>query len=161
MNTFRATAALALLIAAAPTAWPSAAALNPAASASSVSALPEPYGPDEFPSWLTGARRFEIISLGAFPILLFYTRVAFDLRRWVGNGFDATYAPWPLQERELVRADRRGAGREPPDRGRPVGRLRRDRRRPRGPPRRSLTGSPGRPPRRSLTGRPDGRLGGR
>lgn len=67
-----------------------------------VSALPEPYGPDEFPSWLPKLRRLEIISLGAFPILLFYTRFAFDTARFIDSGFDddgfdATLAPWPFK----------------------------------------------------------------
>ena len=41
--------------------------------------------------------RFEIVSLGAFPIMLFYTSFAFDLGSYVANGFDSTYAPWPFK----------------------------------------------------------------
>ncbi|MDX9959743.1 MAG: hypothetical protein RBT68_14990, partial [Spirochaetia bacterium] len=59
--------------------------------------LPEPYGSDEFPLWTYSLRRFEIISLGAFPVLLFYSRIALDTGRYVGNGFDASYAPWPFR----------------------------------------------------------------
>ena len=96
----RATAALALVLTATPVVWPQASDTTEAktsAREAAVSALPEPYRKDEFPSWLSGARRFEIISLGAFPILLFYTRLAFDLRRYVNNGFQSTYAPWPFR----------------------------------------------------------------
>jgi hypothetical protein len=41
--------------------------------------------------------RFEIVSLGAFPIMLFYVGFAFDLERYVENGFDTSYAPWPFK----------------------------------------------------------------
>ena len=41
--------------------------------------------------------RFEIVSLGSFPIMLFYTGFVFDLGRFVVNGFNAAYAPWPFQ----------------------------------------------------------------
>ena len=41
--------------------------------------------------------RFEIVSLGSFPIMLFYTGFTFDLGRYVANGFSASYAPWPFQ----------------------------------------------------------------
>jgi hypothetical protein len=59
--------------------------------------LPEPYGSDEFPLWTYSLRRFEIVSLGAFPVLLFYSRIALDTGRYVGNGFDSSYAPWPFR----------------------------------------------------------------
>ncbi|PKL25626.1 MAG: hypothetical protein CVV47_06120 [Spirochaetae bacterium HGW-Spirochaetae-3] len=62
-----------------------------------VSALPEPYTRDEFPSWAHGLRRFEIVSLGAFPIILFYTRFAFDLKRYADNGFEGEFVPWPFK----------------------------------------------------------------
>jgi hypothetical protein len=41
--------------------------------------------------------RLEIVSLGSFPILLFYTGFVFDLQRFVANNFDTAYAPWPIQ----------------------------------------------------------------
>lgn len=74
-------------------------------SDAAVSAVPEPYGPDEFPPWLPKLRRFEIVSLGAFPILLFYTRFAFDAKRFVDSGFDddgfdMTFAPWPFKNED-------------------------------------------------------------
>lgn len=59
--------------------------------------LPEPYTKDEFPTWLNSLRRFEIISLGAFPILLFYTRLTMDATRYAQNGFSTMYAPWPFK----------------------------------------------------------------
>jgi len=59
--------------------------------------LPEPYGTEEFPPWTFSLRRFEIVSLGAFPVLLFYSRIALDTGRYMGNGFDSSYAPWPFR----------------------------------------------------------------
>jgi len=41
--------------------------------------------------------RFGIVSFGSFPILLFYTDFSFDLGRYVVNGFDSNYAPWPFK----------------------------------------------------------------
>jgi hypothetical protein len=41
--------------------------------------------------------RLEIVSLGSFPIMLFYTGFVFDLGRLVANNFDSQYAPWPFQ----------------------------------------------------------------
>lgn len=67
------------------------------ASTAAIGSVPEPYTADEFPSWAIGVRRFEIISLGAFPILLFYARVGYDLQRYVTNDFNAIYAPWPFK----------------------------------------------------------------
>jgi len=63
----------------------------------SPAAVPEPYTKDEFPAWATGVRRFEIVSLGVFPILLFYTRFAADLQRYATNNFDGTFVPWPFK----------------------------------------------------------------
>lgn len=60
-------------------------------------ALPEPYKASEFPEWLNLTRRFEIIAVGVFPIMLFYTRFSFDMYRYISNGFDSVYAPWPFK----------------------------------------------------------------
>jgi hypothetical protein len=40
--------------------------------------------------------RFEIVSLGSFPIMIFYTGFAFDLALYIENGYDSYYAPWPF-----------------------------------------------------------------
>ena len=60
-------------------------------------ALPEPYTAEEFPDWAVSLRRFEVISLGAFPFMRFYARAGADLGRYVANGFDSDYAPWPFK----------------------------------------------------------------
>jgi hypothetical protein len=41
--------------------------------------------------------RLAIVTLGSFPILLFYTDFSFDLGKFFFNGFDANYAPWPFK----------------------------------------------------------------
>lgn len=71
----------------------------------SVNPLPEPYGTEEFPPWAFSLRRFEIVSLGAFPIMLFYSRIALDLGRFAGNGFDSSYAPWPFRNEYSYKPD--------------------------------------------------------
>lgn len=63
----------------------------------SAAAVPEPYAKGEFPAWAVGVRRFEIVSLGAFPILLFYTRFAADMQRYISNHLDGVFVPWPFK----------------------------------------------------------------
>jgi hypothetical protein len=41
--------------------------------------------------------RFEIVSLGSFPITLFYVDFGFDLQNWLAHGRDPNYAPWPFK----------------------------------------------------------------
>lgn len=67
------------------------------AQAAAPSPLPEPYAAEEFPAWARSLRRWEIISIGVFPIALFYTRFAMDTSRFVRNGFQARFAPWPFK----------------------------------------------------------------
>jgi hypothetical protein len=80
--------ALAFALAAGSACWAQAAAPNP---------LPEPYGKEEFPDWAFSLRRLEIVSLGALPVALFYTRFVFDFSRYTRSGFDSSYAPWPFK----------------------------------------------------------------
>ena len=41
--------------------------------------------------------RLAITGFGAIPFALFYTNFVFDAVRFVGNGFDVQYAPWPFK----------------------------------------------------------------
>jgi hypothetical protein len=43
------------------------------------------------------AWRALVTSAGAFPFAYFYTNFIFDGVRFVENGFDAQYAPWPFK----------------------------------------------------------------
>jgi len=69
---------------------PSSAAAPAAMPLPASSSTPE-YKPEN--PW----RRFEIVSLGAFPISLFYVGFASDIGSYVGSNFDYRYAPWPFQ----------------------------------------------------------------
>ena len=42
-------------------------------------------------------RRFEIVALGSYPIMLFYTGLGFDLSAYIGSGYDPSRAPWPFK----------------------------------------------------------------
>jgi len=81
---------------------PSAAApTGTGAAGASPSALPPGFGQTEAKPenpW----RRFEIVSIGAFPISLFYMGFGFDLGGYIGSGFDSRYAPWPFQNSSSV-----------------------------------------------------------
>ncbi|MDP2816325.1 MAG: hypothetical protein Q8O19_06575 [Rectinemataceae bacterium] len=51
------------------------------------------------------ALRFEIISVGAFPIMLFYTDLGFGIGRYLSSGFDSRYAPWPFRDSSSILPD--------------------------------------------------------
>jgi hypothetical protein len=102
MSDRRRIVAIVLLLSTGAALWPQSTPATEAVAANAVSVLPEPYTQEEFPSWAHGLRRFEIISLGAFPILLFYTRFIYDSSLFIksgfdGDGFDSSYAPWPFR----------------------------------------------------------------
>lgn len=85
----------------------------------SAAVVPEPYKASEFPAWALDLRRFEIVTLGAFPFAVFVAGEALDLSRLCfgasigldlsrigsGNPFvvtsvtagDVIYAPWPVK----------------------------------------------------------------
>ena len=37
--------------------------------------------------------RFEIVTLGSFPITIFYADLGFDLKAWIASGYNSAYAP--------------------------------------------------------------------
>ena len=78
----------------APSPAASTAATLPVATAAAVSSTAPPFAPTapENPF-----RRFEIVSLGAFPIMLFYSDFGFDLQRYSAHNFDSLYTPWPFK----------------------------------------------------------------
>jgi hypothetical protein len=49
--------------------------------------------------------RFEIVSLGSYPITLFYMGLAFDFKRYYDNGFNSAYAPL-ISDDSLTDSDR-------------------------------------------------------
>ncbi|HWP68462.1 MAG TPA: hypothetical protein VN437_04100, partial [Rectinemataceae bacterium] len=65
------------------------------------SPIPQTFFPPAVPKEKrkTGAvlGRIAIIGLGSLPFTLFYTNFIFDTARFVGNGFDTQYAPWPFK----------------------------------------------------------------
>ncbi len=71
-------------------------ALLAPACALSQDRTPQPYTADEFPRWLKDVRRAEIVFIGSFPITLFLTLETYDTYRFVSNGLDPKYTPWPF-----------------------------------------------------------------
>jgi len=57
---------------------------------------PVPYEEEEFPSWVTGLRRAEIILFGSYPITLLAAQLVYGLVRFGINGFAVEYAPQPF-----------------------------------------------------------------
>jgi hypothetical protein len=58
---------------------------------------PEEYVTEEFSPLLQDLRRAEIILLGSFPITLFLSLEIYDTYRYIKNGGDYQYAPWPFR----------------------------------------------------------------
>jgi hypothetical protein len=50
-------------------------------------------------------RRLEIVSLGSYPIALFYVGFMYDIKRYYENGRDSAYAPWPFRGSNAVSLD--------------------------------------------------------
>ena len=85
MNGLRAAAIVCLL---------ACSAANAAAEAEHV---PEPYAPNEFPTWSQDLRRAEIVFFGSLPFSLFFTFEAYDIGKFALSGFDTLLSPWPLR----------------------------------------------------------------
>ncbi len=63
---------------------------------------PEPYQAEEFPLFLREARRFEIVAIGSFPLMVFYSTLVYDIYRFTSKSIQAgefatAYLPWPLK----------------------------------------------------------------
>jgi hypothetical protein len=43
---------------------------------------PKPYSSSEFPDWANKLRRFEVVSLGTFPVTFLVSSVVFQVGRW-------------------------------------------------------------------------------
>lgn len=54
-----------------------------------------PYKDEEFPGWALKLRRFEIIAVGAFPIVYMFSSVGYDYGYYMASGFSSDYIPWP------------------------------------------------------------------
>ncbi len=57
---------------------------------------PKPYSPDEFNAWMKQLWRADAVAVGSFPFSLFLTLEVYDTFRFVSNGFNTSYAPWPI-----------------------------------------------------------------
>jgi hypothetical protein len=104
---FRAALATALLALSVLARLGAQAATAAAATPLPQAAVPEPYGKDEFNSFLRGARRFETVAIGSYPLTVFYTSFFFDCYRLItksveGGAFDERYMPWPLKSSNSV-----------------------------------------------------------
>ena len=54
---------------------------------------PVPYSEEEFPGWLIGVRRAEIVAMGSLPITFVASFIAYDIIRYMVYGFDRDYLP--------------------------------------------------------------------
>jgi hypothetical protein len=55
-----------------------------------------------FPLWAKDLRRGEIVAFGSFPFMYFFSNFGFDTYRWLNNGNDMRYAPWPFNSAGTV-----------------------------------------------------------
>ena len=68
----------------------------PRGSVLAAGVLPAAYG-QEGKGRENALRRFEIVALGSYPIMLFYTGLGSDLSAYIGSGYDPSRAPWPFK----------------------------------------------------------------
>ena len=54
--------------------------------------MPEEYDPVEFPQWARDLRRFEVISVGSFPITFLFTSLLYDFSLYAMNDFSPEYS---------------------------------------------------------------------
>jgi hypothetical protein len=55
----------------------------------------DPYRDEEFAPWVLKLRRFEIITVGVFPIAYMFAGLGFDYYYYSANGFPSSNIPWP------------------------------------------------------------------
>ncbi|MBQ3320127.1 MAG: hypothetical protein IJM77_03220 [Spirochaetia bacterium] len=55
--------------------------------------LPEPYDPDEYPSWTKKTRRFVVVFVGSYPLSVFFTKLGMDFYDWGYHDFSSEYSP--------------------------------------------------------------------
>jgi hypothetical protein len=53
---------------------------------------------EEFPLWAKDLRRAEIVTFGSLPFTIFLTTFVVDCIRWGSNGWNTSYAPWPIKD---------------------------------------------------------------
>ncbi len=54
---------------------------------------PAPYEQDEFPPFLHAVRRFEIITLGSFPVTAVFSYLVYGFVRYAASDFEPDYSP--------------------------------------------------------------------
>lgn len=53
---------------------------------------PEEYDPDEFGMWAHDLRRYEVITVGSFPVTFFATSLIYDFSIYASNDFNPSYS---------------------------------------------------------------------
>lgn len=54
--------------------------------------MPEEYDPSEFPLWTQDLRRFEIVTVGTFPITYIFASLIYDFSILAANNFNNQYS---------------------------------------------------------------------
>jgi len=54
--------------------------------------IPEEYDPSEFPLWTQDLRRFEVITVGTFPITYLFSSLIYDFSIYAASGFNTRYS---------------------------------------------------------------------
>ena len=56
------------------------------------SIMPEEYDPSEFPLWMRDLRRFEVVTVGTFPITYLFVSLIYDFSIYAANNFNTQYS---------------------------------------------------------------------
>ena len=56
------------------------------------STMPEEYDPSEFPLWMQDLRRFEVVTVGTFPVTYLFVSLIYDFSIYAANNFKTQYS---------------------------------------------------------------------
>lgn len=64
--------------------------------------VPEDYNDEEFANWMKDLRRYEIVTVGSFPITFFASSLIYDFSFYAANDFDPAFAMGSQRDRNDI-----------------------------------------------------------
>jgi hypothetical protein len=64
--------------------------------------VPEDYNEEEFSDWMKDLRRYEIVTIGSFPITFFAASLLYDFSFYAANDFDPAYAMGSQRDKDDI-----------------------------------------------------------
>ncbi|MDF1569738.1 MAG: hypothetical protein RQ801_03525 [Spirochaetaceae bacterium] len=64
--------------------------------------VPEDYNQEEFSDWMKDLRRYEIVTIGSFPITFFAASLLYDFSFYAANDFDPAYTMGSQRDKDDI-----------------------------------------------------------